>query len=284
LLLGIERAAGDAGYRLSITNVRDLAPASIEAASRRFADQSVDGIILIEPVYSAGKAFMGSRVPVLALGRASRRGLPSVAPDNVAAAEMVVHHLLSLGHRTVWHVGGPEHWTAADDRVKGWRAALEEAGCSVPPFERGDWTPRSGFEIGRRLAANQDATAIFVGNDQMAVGVLRALDVAGRRVPDDVSVVGIDDIPEAEFLSPPLTTVRQDLGLVAHVALEMLLEMVNGAPSIARHRTIQSSLITRESTAPRPRRIPRVPRSAVKRRDGLGTGTPPERIPSHAQS
>ena len=251
LLLGIEKAAGAAGYRVTITNVPGLSKALVEPAYRRFADQSVDGIILIQPVYSASKVFRALRKPVVALGRAATLGVPSVGPDNAAAAGIVVDHLLGFGHATVWHVAGPEHWSPADDRIKGWRAALERAGRQVPPFERGDWTPGSGYEIGRRLADHRDVSAIFVGNDQMAVGVLRAMKLAGRRVPDDVSVVGFDDIPEAEFVSPPLTTVRQDLRSVSASAVDLLLEMVNGRRPAVRHRITESILVGRESTAPR---------------------------------
>ena len=124
----------------TITNVPGLSKALVEPAYRRFADQSVDGIILIQPVYSASKVFRALRKPVVALGRAATLGVPSVGPDNAAAAGIVVDHLLGFGHATVWHVAVRSNWSP-DDRIKGWRAALERAGRQVPPFERGDWTP-----------------------------------------------------------------------------------------------------------------------------------------------
>ena len=255
LLLGIERAADAAGYRVSVTHLRDLSKDTIEEACRRFADQSADGIILIEPVHSASKFFLSLGMPVVALGRSSTRGIPSVANDNAGEARKIVEYLLTLGHDTVWHIAGPANWSAANERIKGWQAALEAAGRPIPEYARGDWTPRSGYELGLRLADNREVSAIFVANDQMAVGVLNALVATGRRVPNEVSVAGFDDIPEAEFLVPPLTTVRQDLQLVASTALTMLVEMMDGRQPPTRHKKVASLMMIRASTAHRRRMV-----------------------------
>ena len=178
-LLGIERAADAAGYSVSVTYLRDLSRAATEKAGVRFADQSVDGIILMEPVHSASRSSLSQRMPVVTLGRSAHRGLPSVTHDNVAGARMAVEHLLELGHKTVWHLAGPMSWTAAADRMYGWRVALEDHGLPVPEFCAGDWTPRSGFELGLGLASHDEMTAVFVANDQMALGVLRPLRCRG---------------------------------------------------------------------------------------------------------
>jgi DNA-binding LacI/PurR family transcriptional regulator len=248
ILLSTERAADAAGYRISVAHLRSLSKAAIEEACRRFADQSTEGILLIEPVHAASKFFLSLGMPVVALGR-STHGIPSVTHHNVSDARQVVQHLLSLGHHTVFHIAGPENWTAANDRVKGWRTALEDAGRPVPQYSRGDWMPRSGYELGLALADNRDVTAIFVANDQMAVGVLHALAAAGRVVPDDVSVAGFDDIPEAEFLAPALTTIRLDFELAASTGLSMLIDIIEGRQPAALHRKIEGVLIARSSTA-----------------------------------
>src|SRR5207302_3419603 len=134
--------------------------------------------------------------------------------------------LLDLGHGTVWDSAGPSEVLGARSRVKGWRAALRAAGAEAPEPMAGDWSPRAGYDLGRRLSADPAVTAIFVANDQMALGVLRALHEAGREIPGEVSVVGFDDIPEAPYFMPPLTTVRQDFDEMGSRSLHLLLGMI----------------------------------------------------------
>ena len=117
---------------------------------------------------------------------------------------------------------------------------------------RGDWTARSGYELGRRLAARPEVTAVFAANDQMAIGALRALREAGRDVPGDVSLVGYDDIPEAAYLWPPLTTVRQDFGAAGRQSLDLLVSQMRGAPRNPQVTLIDTELVVRESSAPPP--------------------------------
>jgi Transcriptional regulators len=154
-------------------------------------------------------------VPLVAAGcgnEAPLAPLPFVAVDNTAGAARATRYLLDLGHRTVHHVGGPGSWLDARERTRGWSQTLHEAGAQQPEVLAGDWSARSGYEIGLQLARRPEVTAVFCANDHMALGLLRALGEQGRRVPEDVSVVGFDDIPEAAFFRPPLTTVRQDFG------------------------------------------------------------------------
>ncbi|CAM5415182.1 HTH-type transcriptional repressor PurR [Streptomyces griseoloalbus] len=126
-----------------------------------------------------------------------------VDTDQHGGTRAAVRHLLDLGHRTVWHLAGPADSFAAQRRTDAWRAALTEAGRELPPLVRGDWSAESGYRAGLELAAREDCTAVFAANDQMALGLLRALHEHGRRVPEDVSVVGFDDIPEASSFLPP---------------------------------------------------------------------------------
>jgi DNA-binding LacI/PurR family transcriptional regulator len=145
-------------------------------------------------------------------------------------------------------VAGPTDWLEARQRVEGWRTTLEESGADVPPHSTGDWSARSGYEIGRRLLTVPDISAVFMANDQMALGVLRCLHEAGRDVPRDISVVGFDDIPEAQYFTPPLTTVRQDFAAVGRRSVVRLLdEMESGARSATRE-TVAPELIVRAST------------------------------------
>src|SRR6202012_351856 len=111
----------------------------------------------------------------------------------------------------------------------GWRAALRDAGVGEPEVITGDWSARSGYETGKKLARMADVTAVFCSNDTIALGLIRALTEAGRRVPEDVSVVGFDDMPEAGYFLPPLTTVRQDFAELGRRALGTLIERISGA-------------------------------------------------------
>jgi LacI family transcriptional regulator len=170
-----------------------------------------------------------------------------------------VSHLLALGHTTVWHVSGPRDWLEARRRIDGWRGALEEAGRPVPEPYTGDWSARSGYAAGVELAARGDVMAVFAANDQMALGIIRAFHERGVRVPEDVSLVGFDDIPEAEFLSPPLTTVRQDFDEVGVRCVAALLRLVEAGPGPSPAQRsdrpaplplIAPTLVERRSTGP----------------------------------
>lgn len=195
--------------------------------------------------------------------------------DELAGARAATEHLLTLGHRTVHHVAGTAGWSATTRRIAGWRGALADAGIPAPPVVHGDWSPRSGYEAttellrragSSRAGSSDDArptndarpgtgtpvTAIFAANDHMAIGAVRAVELAGLRVPHDVSVVGFDDAPEAEYLSTPLTTVRQDFAEVTRLAVHRLLRAVEGRPPAERNRLVPTQLVVRESTAPPP--------------------------------
>ena len=161
---------------------------------------------------------------------------PTPERENRVGNIIQTQHLLDLGHEMVHHIAGPDSWLDAQERVEGWRQALRSAGASEPSLLRGDWSARSGYEIGHRLAAMPEVTAVLCGNDPMALGLLRALTERGCHVPGDVSVVGFDDVPEAAFFLPPLTTVGQDFGELGRRALHLLLDRISGG-----HR-LQSAL------------------------------------------
>lgn len=251
-LFAIEQAARREEYSVSIVSLRQLDPDSMADAVARLRAQAVDGTIIVAPHASAGAALrqVPADLPAVVVGGAATDGLPLVAFDQEAGAEAATTHLLGLGHRTVWHVAGPGDWVDARGRVKGWRRTLQRAGAPTPAPLAGDWSARSGYDAGRVLAANPEVTAIFVANDHMALGVLRALSEAGRRVPQDVSVVGFDDVPESPYFPPALTTVRQDFELVGARSVALLLDRIAGQPTPPK-TALAPELIIRDSTANR---------------------------------
>jgi DNA-binding LacI/PurR family transcriptional regulator len=252
-LFAIEQAAHAAGYFITIVSLLAMDRASVLGAVDRLRVQGVDGILVITPQEGAAEAVAGlpAAVPVVAVEAGPPGSVPVVAVDQFAGAVSATRLLLDLGHRTVWHVAGPRDFLEAQQRVEGWRATLEGAGVEAPPVLAGDWSPRSGYEVGRRLAEDREVTAVFVANDQMALGVLRALHERGRRIPGEISVVGFDDIPEAQYFTPPLTTVRQDFGEMGRSSLRLLLDLMQSGQRPSRV-TIAPELVVRRSTAPPP--------------------------------
>jgi DNA-binding LacI/PurR family transcriptional regulator len=251
-LHAIERAARAAGFGVAIAGMSNHAGDDVDEAVETLRTQAVDGVIVIAPNSAAVRALgdLDTPVPVVAL-EAEFHDQPVVAIDQRRGAALATSHLLDLGHRTVWHVAGPLDWREAELRVEGWRETLLAAGATVPAPLSGDWTPRSGYDAGLELAARDDVTAVFAANDQMALGLLHALSERGRRVPEDISVVGFDDIPEAEFLRPALTTVHQDFDEVGRRGLELLLARIDHADTLA-NVTISPTLVSRASCAPPP--------------------------------
>ena len=253
-LRGVEEAARAAGYAVSVTILPALDRASMRAAVEHLRDQSVDGVVVIAPEDAAAEALraLDAAVPLVTVEATDTEALPSVSVDQERGARLATRHLLDLGHATVHHVAGPLDWLEARSRLAGWRAELLAAGAVVPEPEVGDWSAASGYAAGRRLALRSDLTAVFTANDQMAVGVLRALAEAGAAVPAQVSVVGFDDLPESGYLSPPLTTVAQDFAELGRRCLAVLLARIAAQP-VVRH-PVAPALVVRSSTAPPPRR------------------------------
>ena len=166
----------------------------------------------------------------------------------VAGARRATEHLLGLGHRTVHYLGIPSpSWPSG--RMKGWRDALEAAGAPVPDVVECGWDPQEAFQRGRELAGDATMTAVLCGNDQLAIGVMRAMAEAGRRVPGDVSVVGFDGEPVAALLTPALTTVEQDFVRLGHRAVQMLVDRIDHGTSVQTSSAVPR-LVVRESTAP----------------------------------
>ncbi len=226
---GIERAARAAGYFLSVVTLQTVTRQAVREAMDYLAQQPVEGYIVIAPQRAVvdGPADLPYGRPVVAVEGGEAPDLPVVCVDQYGGAYLATRHLLDLGHRTVHHIAGPRDWLEAEDRVHGWCHALQEAGVRVPEPLYGDRHPKAGYELARRLTDDGDVTAIFVANDQMALGALRALGDSGVRVPRDVSVVGFDDIPEAEFFTPPLTTVSQDFGEVGQRSIRLLVGLID---------------------------------------------------------
>jgi DNA-binding LacI/PurR family transcriptional regulator len=250
-LYGIEQAARAAGYFVSVASIRSLDRESVLEAIDRLCEQSVEGIVAIAPKNTVVTA-LSQAPPGLAVVGVGGGGesVPTVCIDNATGAAMATRHLLALGHATVHHIAGPADWPEARDRLDGWREALYAAAAPVPAPRLGDWSARSGYEQGQLLSTDPSVTAVFCGNDQIALGALRALHEAGRRVPDEVSVVGFDDVPESGYFLPPLTTVRQDFAELGRRSLDLLIEQLNGGSRTNRRVSLTPTFVARTSSGP----------------------------------
>lgn len=216
MLHATAEAAERRGYALLVVT----ASGSVAEAFERLRDQGVDGaIVLNEASALTQTADRPEGLHLVVVDGASDGGFRTVSSDHAGGAAAATRHLLHRGHATVHHVAGPADSFAAAERERGWREALQAAGVEVPQIVRGDWSAESGHATAASLGK---ATAVFSANDQMALGLVRALAEQGRRVPEDVSVIGFDDVPDAANYRPPLTTIRQDFTALAEAAVASL--------------------------------------------------------------
>lgn len=245
MLQAVVDAATARGY--AVTVVTASGPDALAAAFEQLRDQGVDAaVVLNEATALAAGAAAPADLHLVVVDAEPDERFTIVQSDHAGGARRAVEHLLGLGHATVHHLAGPVASFAAAERERGWREALTAAGASVPEPLRGDWTSASGHAAGQRLPP--EATAVFVANDQMALGVLRALAEAGRTVPGVVSVVGFDDVADAADYRPPLTTLRQDFPALGERAFAALVDgLERGAARAA--LTVPTRLIERASTA-----------------------------------
>jgi DNA-binding LacI/PurR family transcriptional regulator len=252
MLFGIEAAARDAGHLLSFVTL-SRSGNDMGSTLDRLRASHVQGVIVVAPVKRVVEAAtrLDGDMPLVVVGGDPAIGTPTVTIDQFEGARLATRHLLDLGHPTVHHVAGPQSWIDATARQRGWSEALRMSGAEGGSFVPGDWGAGKGYDAGRRLAADPAVTAIFAANDQTALGVIRGLHDAGRRVPQDVSVVGFDDTPESGYFLPPLTTIRQDFGEVGRLSVELLLALADDEP-VQRHVVVPAALVARASTAEPP--------------------------------
>ncbi len=249
----IEEAARAAGLFASSVSLREVTTAALDDAIEHLRQHSVEGIVMIAAHDDGLEVARSHRsdLPLVVVEGDLTQARLTVGVDQARGARMAVQHLLSLGHREIAHIAGPLNWTEARARRDGWLGELAAAGCRPRVLLLGDWSAESGYAAGQQIAADPSVSAAFAGNDQMAIGLLLALHEARLGVPDDLSVVGFDDIPEAAYLIPPLTTIRQDFPAVGRAAIEVLLSAIAGHDDTTLPGLIPPELVVRASTGPR---------------------------------
>lgn len=251
IALGVQEAGYAAGYDVSLIGLPEFSSGLLDNAVDRLSDQAVEAIVVAVAHREAAELTRSLQlsVPIVTVQGVAAGTPLSASIDQEAGAVLAVGHLLDLGHRHVAHLAGPSDWVEAEMRRTGWRRAHEERGLLPGPELSGDWSPESGHRAGLLVAEDPDVTAVFAGNDSMALGLLNALHERGRRVPEDVSVVGFDDVPEAAYFWPPLTTVTQDFAELGRRALAVALSAVRGEDDAA-PEPIPPTLTVRRSAGP----------------------------------
>ncbi len=245
-------AARDAGYVLDVVTLDTSDVASINEALALITQHDLEGVIALSSTDEMTEAFsqVDFRVPVVIATEPEEQhdGRSQLATVGLPA---LLAHLADLGHRRIVHIAGPARWSAARNRRRLLEQEAERAGIRISTVVEGDWSARSGYEAIRNLA-DLDATAVVAANDQMALGAMLTLSERGFDVPGDVSVTGIDDLPDAAYYSPPLTTLRMDFAAQGRAAANELIGRVEGART-PEPAAPASELIVRRSTGPAPR-------------------------------
>ena len=242
-------AARAARYTVDAVTSLDDDPASIRSLVEGLLRQRVDAIVLIVVDLAVLEIVRGLdlAIPVVAVAATSKRSPLIVSIDQYRGARAAVRHLTELGHTRILHLAGPLRAPDAIERIRGWREELVGNRLEVIEPPHGDWSAASGYELGMRLDV-EPGMAVFAANDHMAIGLLSALRERGLSVPEDVSVVGFDDLPEAGFLFPPLTTVRQDFAALGGLIMQKVLVAIEEPETASADTPLPTKLIVRQST------------------------------------
>lgn len=230
--LAFNEAARESGYQVTTASMGPADRAAILAAVDVLLRQQVEAIVLIATDNSSIEAVDGLEidVPLVTADSSGHGNFPTVSIDQFDGGTVATAYLADLGHRDILHLAGPIGSLDASERERAWRAELTRRGLVVREPLHGDWTADCGRALGEQLVAAGGVRAVFVANDQMALGLMHALSDHGLHVPRDVSIVGFDDIPEAAHFTPPLTTVRQDFTELGRQMMATVSEVLGGKP------------------------------------------------------
>ncbi len=254
VISGAQQAAQAAGYRLLLCDTQGQVQIEQEFSALVYAHQA-DGVIQLRASdpFESMPAGAESLPLVNACEVVKNAPYPTISLDNRAAAQAMTEHLIGLGHRRIGIIKGPRSSPLTLDRVAGYQDALSQAGIAVDPslICHGDFTLKAGDDgAGAMLALADRPSALFCENDEMAIGALRRIKQMGLRVPEDISLVGFDDIPFAAYCDPPLTTIAQPAEAFGQKAVEMLIALIEKKPIAVRHVVLSFELTVRGSTAP----------------------------------
>jgi LacI family transcriptional regulator len=246
--------AWEKGYKMVVTELKEPNSADAVRATLSEMSQMVDGVLMVMPyphlTYDELYTLCQGR-PFVLVSTQLGSHMPSVVYDQWNGARQAAEHLVGLGHRQIAEIGGPPDNFDAEMRHAAWFRVLDDHGLTLGPCASGNFEVCSGYRAAQKvLETGEPFTAILAANDLMALGAVRALHDAGLRVPEDVSVVGFDDIEEAAYFDPPLTTVHQDFEVLGQESVEYLISLIENEAIPVQQRVLYPQLVVRQSTAP----------------------------------
>ena len=250
ILNSILNAAVREGYAVTVNTMGTGASRTIEAAVSHMKQLPVDGVIVVmeERTADFDSFTPPPDLPVVLVREDPLKSCPTVDADQYGCSQAVVDYLIGKGHKTVYHIAGPSSARSAQSRADGWRDALESRGIPIPSLYVGDWEADSGYQAGLSLAHDKNCTAIYAANDQMAYGAIQGLIASGKRVPEDVSVIGVDDSLVGIVPRLSLTTMRMRFDLIGTEAFSMVRRLCEGKRVPTGIKTvIPTELVERDS-------------------------------------
>lgn len=253
MTMAIEGAARERGYATALSVVRDADPGTVGSTLEFFLSHGIDGIVVITPVPALAEAAkqLSEKIPVVIVtsGLWPADNMNVAGIDQELGARMATQHLIDQGRQRIAHIAGPMDWFDAKGRVVGWRQALAVAGLTAPAMvEAAWWSAEAGYAAAQELLERRTLPdAVFAANDYIALGLIRAMDERGLSAPQDIAVIGFDDVDAAGYFSPPLSTVRQPFEEAGQAALELLLDQ--GAALTQVPHFISPELVVRRSSA-----------------------------------
>ena len=252
IMVSVEETAKKQGYHVMFSELPEVNPEEVRSAIDELCARQVDGIVILIPLQLEMDFIRNvcRDVPFIAIDVDLGPSVPAVMVDQERGSQLAVRHVTQLGHRDIAFICGPSRWRAARLRTEGWMKALSRTGLLPGPVLEGDWSARSGYKAALELIRRHRGrfTAVVAANDHMALGALSAFHENRISVPDEVSVIGYDGMPESEFYQPPLSTIYQDFAALGEVGVEYLLEMMNRPGAGAKRYLLKPKLIKREST------------------------------------
>jgi LacI family transcriptional regulator len=260
-LIGIDQAANRLGFSIILNLIHKPEGGDVEQVFHNLISRQVEGIIWAVPDIGKKRLWLHKEAqrygtPCIFTDMQGDKRFNTISMDNHTGGRQATEHLLSQGYRKIGLISGPQNWQSAQERKQGWKDALAAAGCSFGERQiaEGAWTSGSGESGFEQLVESfPDMQAVFVSNDQMAFGVYQAAWRMGKRIPEDLAVVGFDDIPESAYFCPPLTTVCQDLYEMGALAVQAFVNILeaeqNGGPAIdSQDLVLQPQLVVRQSS------------------------------------
>jgi DNA-binding LacI/PurR family transcriptional regulator len=250
IMVNIEQAAKEMGFSVMFTGIVEESIDEIRRAVTELCSHQVRGVLIHLPIEIELRHLekVCRDIHLVAVDSDFGFKTASVFVNQELGSRLATRHLIELGHQRIGYLGAPLIWRAAKLRYNGWRKELAAHRLAESGNFEADWTAAGGFSVTRNLIIKhrEEISALVVANDQMAIGAIRAFEEQGIRVPDDISIVGFDDIPEAGFIRPPLTTIKQDFARLGKLSVQCLVDQLNG--KVWRDQTIRPKLIERSTT------------------------------------